>query len=127
MLELRYSDYLDRVHGGWIGKCIGGAVGTAMENNKSLMHYTLDNVFPGEIPANDDLDLQILWLQDILAAHAEQTGSDVAAGLLGDWEAAQRRFCKIMPRDYRRVLDAIALARSEGRNVDEAIMEASRG
>jgi glutamate synthase (NADPH/NADH) large chain len=32
-----------------------------------------------------------------------------------------------MPRDYRRVLNAVALAESEGRNVDEAIMEASRG
>ena len=46
---------------------------------------------------------------------------------LSDWEASLRRFCKVMPRDYRKVLDAIALARSEGRNVDEAIMEASRG
>ncbi len=81
-----------------------------------------------EMVGLEDLDPDdAMWLQDILTAHAEQTGSDVATALLADWEAALRRFCKIMPRDYRRVLDAIALARSEGRDVDEAIMEASRG
>ncbi len=66
--KISYPDYLNRVIGGWIGKCIGGATGAAMENNKSLMHYTLDNVFPdpNAIPPNDDLDLQVLYLQDVL-------------------------------------------------------------
>jgi len=81
-----------------------------------------------DMVALEDLDAEdASWLQAIVAEHAEQTGSSVAAELLGDWPAARRRFCKVMPRDYRKVLDAIALAENEGRNVDEAIMEASRG
>lgn len=66
MLELKYKDYMNKVHGGWIGKCIGGAIGAMQENNKSLMEYSIENVFPEAIPPNDDLDLQILWLQEIL-------------------------------------------------------------
>ena len=78
--------------------------------------------------ALEDLDADdAIWLHGVATEHAERTGSEVAAELLADWEASLRRFCKVMPRDYRKVLNAIALARSEGRNVDEAIMEASRG
>jgi glutamate synthase (NADPH/NADH) large chain len=81
-----------------------------------------------DMVALEDLDADdAIWLHGVLTEHAEQTDSEVAAELLSDWEASLRRFCKVMPRDYRKVLDAIALARSEGRNVDEAIMEASRG
>ena len=81
-----------------------------------------------DMVALEDLDADdAIWLHGVVTEHAEQTGSEVAAELLSDWEASLRRFCKVMPRDYRKVLDAIALARSEGRNVDEAIMEASRG
>jgi glutamate synthase (NADPH) large chain len=32
-----------------------------------------------------------------------------------------------MPRDYQRVREAARIARAEGRDVDEAVMEASRG
>ena len=63
----------------------------------------------------------------IVAEHAEQTGSLIAQELLADWRRRCGASPKVMPRDYRRVLDAIALAESEGRNVDEAIMEANRG
>jgi glutamate synthase (NADPH/NADH) large chain len=32
-----------------------------------------------------------------------------------------------MPRDYKKVLLAIAAAEKDGKNVDEAVMEAARG
>ena len=34
---------------------------------------------------------------------------------------------KVFPRDYKRVLEAMALAEEEGRNVDEAVMAAAHG
>jgi len=34
---------------------------------------------------------------------------------------------KVVPRDYRRVLEATERARAEGRSVDEAVMEAAHG
>jgi glutamate synthase (NADPH/NADH) large chain len=38
-----------------------------------------------------------------------------------------KSFVKVMPRDYRRVLEAIAEAERKGDNVDEAIMAAASG
>jgi glutamate synthase (NADPH) large chain len=45
------------------------------------------------------------FLLAIVRRHREQTGSEVAARLLGDWETALPRFSKVMPRDYKRVLE----------------------
>ena len=66
MKKLDYSVYFDKSYGCWLGKSIGGACGALSENNKKILHYTLDNVFPDVIPPNDDLDLQVLWLVDLL-------------------------------------------------------------
>jgi glutamate synthase (NADPH/NADH) large chain len=69
----------------------------------------------------------LVWLREIVERHHKLTGSAVAASLLGDWPRRSVSFTKVMPRDYQRVLEAIRIARAEGRDVDEAVMEASRG
>ncbi|AXX33013.1 glutamate synthase large subunit [Actinosynnema pretiosum subsp. pretiosum] len=74
-------------------------------------------------PSGDDLR----WLREVVERHHQLTGSAVAASLLGDWPRRSAVFTKVMPRDYQRVLEAMRLARAEGRDVDQAIMEASRG
>ena len=53
-------------------------------------------------------------LQDLIAEHAERTGSPVAARMLDDWDAAVRRFVKVMPRDYKRALAERAAAQAAG-------------
>jgi glutamate synthase (NADPH/NADH) large chain len=67
------------------------------------------------------------YLRDVVARHHAETGSTVAAGLLAGWDEAVRRFGKIMPRDYKRVLGARARAEAEGRDADEAVMAAVTG
>jgi glutamate synthase (NADPH) large chain len=67
------------------------------------------------------------WLVDVLARHQAETGSEVAARLLADWDKSEEEFVKVMPRDYQRVLDATARAEAEGSSVEDAIMAASRG
>ncbi|MDX3655937.1 glutamate synthase large subunit [Streptomyces sp. ID05-26A] len=67
------------------------------------------------------------WLKDAVTKHHDATGSAVAASLLGDWTRRAGAFTKVMPGDYQRVLEAMRLARAEGRDVDAAVMEASRG
>ena len=52
-------------------------------------------------------------------------GGRAAAGRLG--RDASSEFVKVMPRDYRRVLEATERAVAEGRSVDEAVMEAAHG
>ncbi|WP_454164120.1 glutamate synthase large subunit [Gordonia iterans] len=73
----------------------------------------------------DDDDLK--YLQDMLTEHRDETRSPVAAKILGNWAVAQTKFAKVMPRDYKRVLEAIEMAERTGRDVNEAIMEAARG
>jgi glutamate synthase (NADPH/NADH) large chain len=75
-------------------------------------------------PLGDD-DKEVVGA--LLATHAEETGSPVAAALLAAWPEASERFTKVMPLDYKRVLDARARAMAEGRDVNEAIMEAAHG
>ncbi len=67
------------------------------------------------------------YLHDQITTHAQETGSEVAQALIDDWDNARYRFSKIMPRDYRRVLKAIADAQRLGVDVDTAVMEAARG
>ncbi|MBV9639499.1 MAG: glutamate synthase subunit alpha, partial [Mycobacteriaceae bacterium] len=78
-----------------------------------------------ELQTLDDEDLQ--WLHAVVAQHAQYTDSTVATSVLSDWPRRSAQFTKIMPTDYQRVLQATRMARAEGRDVDTAIMEASRG
>jgi glutamate synthase (NADPH/NADH) large chain len=65
-------------------------------------------------------------LEIISKFHAE-TGSVVAHELISDWKSQSKRISMIMPRDYAKVLAAMERAEREGTNVDEAVMEATRG
>jgi len=66
-------------------------------------------------------------LRELVQRHREETGSAVAGRLLADWDGAPARFVKIMPQDYKRVLDAASRAEQEGRDVNEAVMAAAHG
>jgi glutamate synthase (NADPH) large chain len=69
----------------------------------------------------------LVWLHDVVTRHARHTGSTVARSLLSDWPRRSAQFTKIMPTDYQRVIQATRMAKAEGRDVDTAIMEATRG
>ena len=45
-------------------------------------------------------------LRDLVVRHAAYTGSTVARALLERWPEARREFVKVMPEDYKRVLEA---------------------
>jgi glutamate synthase domain-containing protein 2/glutamate synthase domain-containing protein 1/glutamate synthase domain-containing protein 3 len=48
-------------------------------------------------------------LRAMLAEHAQRTGSLVARNVLATWERSRQMFVKVMPRDYRRVLEQRAV------------------
>ena len=60
----------------------------------------------------------------LLARHADLTGSERAAALLDDWERAAPAFVRVIPSDYRRVLEVQARMRAAGLSDDEAEMAA---
>ena len=47
----------------------------------------------------------IITLKGLIEEHHSHTGSVPAARILADWDSALPKFKKIMPRDYRRVLE----------------------
>jgi glutamate synthase (NADPH/NADH) large chain len=62
-------------------------------------------------------------LKTLISDFAEETGSVVASDLIKDWDSAIKRISLVMPRDYARVLDAMARATREGLPVDALVME----
>jgi glutamate synthase domain-containing protein 2/glutamate synthase domain-containing protein 1/glutamate synthase domain-containing protein 3 len=76
-------------------------------------------------PVVDTDDVETI--KDLLARHIRYTQSPVAARLLVDWDRAQERFVKVIPKDYKRVLAAIKSAQETGIPVDDAIMSSAHG
>ncbi|WNJ17709.1 ADP-ribosylglycohydrolase family protein [Pontibacter sp. G13] len=63
--SLTFAEYRDKILGGWIGKCAGGILGAPIEGFKRFNQIPIsDELFANTFP-NDDLDLQILWLDMI--------------------------------------------------------------
>ncbi|MCI0545752.1 MAG: hypothetical protein L0027_00530, partial [Candidatus Rokubacteria bacterium] len=72
-------------------------------------------------------DEDVEEVRELLRRHVRYTESAVAAEILADWAAAQPRFVKIMPRDYKRALAAMERARAEGIPWERAVMEGAHG
>jgi glutamate synthase (NADPH) large chain len=67
------------------------------------------------------------FVRSLIERHGVETDSAVAARLLDNWGTEMLEFVKVMPRDYRRILEATREAEAAGRSVDVAVMEASHG
>lgn len=76
-----------------------------------------------ELETLDDNDKE--FLSSILKDYLEETDSPLAKQLLEDKEF--KKFTKVMPREYKRVLLAQAKAKKDGTDPMEAVMEVSRG
>ena len=57
----------------------------------------------------------IAHLKGLISEHQETTQSDVAEGLLADWDGALKRFVKVMPVDYKQMQGYMSQARSTGK------------
>ncbi len=76
----------------------------------------------------DQLDAEdVAWLTERCTRHQQETGSAVAGRLLERPESLVTQFVKVMPKDYKRVLEAATKAEQEGVPVAEAIMAAAHG
>jgi glutamate synthase (NADPH/NADH) large chain len=82
----------------------------------------LDMVDLEELDEDDRRDVA-----GLLVRHRDLTGSEVARRLLEEGAAGLGGFVKVMPRDYRRVLEATRRAVEDGRMVEEAVMAAAHG
>ena len=76
--HLAYADYYDKVYGCFLGKCIGGTAGGPAEGRKELLDFPLNEELLHKCLPNDDLDLQILWLELIETKGFDITARDMA-------------------------------------------------
>jgi glutamate synthase (ferredoxin) len=63
-------------------------------------------------------------IRAMVEKHAELTGSTRAVAVLADWDATIAKFVKVMPMDYKRVLQALEKAEAAGLSGDEALAAA---
>ena len=56
-------------------------------------------------------------LRILVERHQLHTGSQVACDLLADWDKALGQFIKVMPRDYKRALEALEAEREDAASV----------
>jgi ADP-ribosylglycohydrolase len=81
MKKINASEYFDKVYGGWLGKCLGGAAGAPVEGIKDFIESSFWDTMQPDLP-NDDLDLQLLWLETV-----RENGLSVTAKKLADaWD-----------------------------------------
>lgn len=99
-IRLHEEEYYQRAYGAWLGKNIGGTLGEPVEGRKERLDLSFYPELPAEFDttdiahypdatdegeptplANDDLDLQLIWLHAL-----EQYGVDLTATELGrEW------------------------------------------
>ena len=94
--------------------------------------YILDDA--GDFSAHCNQDLcelerltdgnEIDTVRAMIERHHEYTGSVVAEAVLAQWADSVVRFVKVMPTDYKRVVEATDRAETAGLSGDEAVMEA---
>jgi glutamate synthase (NADPH/NADH) large chain len=72
-------------------------------------------------------EADVTWLETLLRRHQTETGSAVAERVLARWPRTALSFTKVMPRDYRRVLEAMRSASESGVAPETAIMAAAHG
>ena len=93
----------------------GGAAGGGFERvcNKEMVQ-----LFPLSDPA------EISEIRRLLSRHVEYTASPRAQALLDEWDTTVSRFIRVVPNDYRRVIEAQSRMREKGLSQDEAEMAA---
>ncbi len=69
-------------------------------------------------------DAELNEVRAMIEKHVEYTGSPLGKKVLGDWKNYSQRFTKVIPKDYKKMLENIDKAHKAGLTGDEALMEA---
>jgi glutamate synthase (NADPH) large chain len=91
--------------------------------------YVLDEAGDFATHCNQDMVLlevldpeELRWVQGMVRRHVEYTGSVRGRAILDDWQNASQSLVRVMPRDYKRALQAMEQAQVAGLDGEEAIM-----
>ncbi len=81
MININKDVYRDKVYACWLGKNIGGTMGSPYEGNSNLQDISGFTSESGVPLPNDDLDLQLIWLKAVRDFGPEK----VDAHILGEY------------------------------------------
>lgn len=73
-----------------------------------------------EAPSERDIET----IREMLEKHLEYTGSDTAEAVLGAFETESKKFVKVIPCDYEKVMTVMEEERAKGATRDEAMLTA---
>ena len=65
-------------------------------------------------------------LHSLIEQHEKETGSERAKIILANWDHYKTCFKKIIPNDYLRIMTEIAAQEAQGKQYDEAVLDAFR-
>ncbi|MBU6244446.1 MAG: glutamate synthase large subunit [Actinomycetales bacterium] len=103
-----------------LGAGMSGGIAYVLDLDPVQVNPEMVDLDPVEEPDADELAA-------IIRRHAQETDSSVARGLLEDWDAARHRFTKVMPKDYRRVLELSRRAQEQGSDPMALVMGGGHG
>ncbi len=71
-----------------------------------------------------DNDEEVIMVKGMIQKHVQYTGSELAQRVLKDWDKVLPKIVRVLPHDYKRMLEAFAQVTAEGLSGDEAVMAA---
>jgi glutamate synthase (NADPH/NADH) large chain len=90
---------------------MSGGVAYVLDINNDLKEHCNTEMIT---VSNIDNDNEAKQLKALIRNHKEYTGSTVAADILKNWDKSLKMFKKVMPNDYKQMIDEMNKARSEG-------------
>lgn len=86
-MKITYESYYNKVKGGWMGKSIAGNMGGPLECCRMILDFkNPDDFSPIEMMANDDLDVQLIWLNVLLEKGLNFTEDDLMEGFIAHYQ-----------------------------------------
>ena len=99
---------------------MSGGIAYVLDEQGTFCHSCNLETVTLEALDKEDID----EIKQMLERHASTTNSERAWKFLALWDKVAHQFIKVMPKDYRRMLDAIQLAQQNGLVGEEAMMTA---
>ena len=92
------------------GAGMSGGIAYIFDESGAFRHHcNRDMVELGRMDRDDAAEVK-----EMIERHAQYTGSALARSLLARWSEAARFFVKVMPRDYKRMLQALQDVKRSG-------------
>jgi glutamate synthase domain-containing protein 2/glutamate synthase domain-containing protein 1/glutamate synthase domain-containing protein 3 len=98
----------------------GGIAYVLDEHGEFHKHCNMEMVQTLPLEDPDEVEL----VKGMIFRHAELTGSTLAAEILLSWEDYEAKFVRVVPNDYKRVLESQKLMRETGMTPEQAEMAA---